>query len=53
MGYLQVAVCIEPLQNSLAQSRLFFGLGVPIALVFTGIVGWILDDLAMQPVRRF
>ncbi|MDJ0632062.1 MAG: HAMP domain-containing sensor histidine kinase [Xenococcaceae cyanobacterium MO_188.B29] len=52
VGYLQVAVAIEPLQDSLARSRLFLALGVPITLGFTGIVGWILGGLAMQPVRR-
>ncbi len=52
VGYLQVAVSIEPLQDSLARSRLFLSLGVPITLGLTGIVGWILGGFAMQPVRR-
>lgn len=52
IGYLQVAVALEPVEDSLARSRLFLALGVPITLVFTGIVGWTLADLAMQPVRR-
>ncbi len=52
VGYLQVAVSLEPLGDSLARSRLFLALGVPITLGFTGIVGWILGGLAMQPVRR-
>jgi two-component system, OmpR family, manganese sensing sensor histidine kinase len=52
VGYLEVAVSLTALQESLAKSRLFLSLGVPITLGFTGIVGWILGGLAMQPVRR-
>lgn len=52
IGYLQVAVALEPVENSLARSRLFLAIGVPITLGFTGIVGWILGGLAMQPVRQ-
>ena len=52
VGYLQVAVSLEPIGDSLARSRLFLCLGVPITLSLTGIVGWILGGLAMQPVRR-
>lgn len=52
IGYLQVAVSLESVQESLGRSRLFLSLGIPITLGFTGIVGWILAGLAMQPVRR-
>ncbi|WP_019506064.1 cell wall metabolism sensor histidine kinase WalK [Pleurocapsa sp. PCC 7319] len=52
VGYLQVAVSLEPLRDSLSRSRLFFALGVPITLGFTGIAGWILGGLAMQPIKR-
>ncbi|MGL5942063.1 MAG: sensor histidine kinase [Waterburya sp.] len=52
VGYIQVAVSLSPLQESLARSRFFLGLGVPITLGFIGIAGWILGGLAMQPVRR-
>ncbi|NEQ78554.1 MAG: two-component sensor histidine kinase, partial [Okeania sp. SIO2C9] len=52
VGYLQVAVSLEPLQDSLARLRLFLSLGVPMTLGFTGIVGWILGGLAMLPARR-
>lgn len=52
VGYLQVGVSIESLEDSLGRSRLFFSLGLPITLGFTGIVGWLLGGLAMQPVRR-
>mgnify|MGYP001813318363 CR=1 FL=1 len=40
------------MEESLRRSRLFFSLGVPITLSLTGIVGWFLAGLAMQPVRR-
>ncbi len=52
VGYLQVAVSLDPIQDSLGRSRLFLSLGVPITLGFTGIVGWILGGFAMQPVKR-
>jgi two-component system, OmpR family, manganese sensing sensor histidine kinase len=52
VGYIQVAVSLTPLQESLGKSRLFFALGVPITLGFTGIAGWMLGGFAMQPVRR-
>ena len=52
VGFLQVAVSIEPLQDSLMRSRVFFSLGVPITLGITGIVSWILGGLAMQPAIR-
>ncbi len=52
VGYLQVAVSLELLHDSLARSRLFLSLGVPITLGLTGIVGWILGGLAMQPAKR-
>ncbi len=52
VGYLQVAVLINPVRDSLKRSRLFLALGVPITLGFTGIAGWILAGLAMQPIKR-
>ena len=52
VGFLQVAVSIDPLRDSLARSRGFFSLGVPITLGITGIVSWILGGLAMQPAIR-
>jgi two-component system, OmpR family, manganese sensing sensor histidine kinase len=51
VGYLQVAVSVEPLRDSLERSRLFLALGVPITLGFTGIIGWLLGGLAMQPIK--
>ena len=52
VGYLQVAVSLEPVEESLMRSRLFLAIGIPITLCFTGIAGWILAGYAMQPVRR-
>lgn len=52
VGYLQVAVSLEPVEDSLARSRLFLAIGTPVTLGFTGIAGWILAGYAMQPVRR-
>lgn len=52
VGYLQVAVAIDPIRDSLARLRLFLAFGIPIALGFTGIIGWILGGLAMQPAKR-
>lgn len=52
VGYLQVAVSIDPLRDSLKRFRLFFAFGIPITLGFTGIAGWMLAGLAMQPIRR-
>lgn len=52
VGYLQVAAYWSPIQETLAQTRLFLSLGVPLALGLTGLVGWFLGGLAMQPTRR-
>ena len=52
VGYLQIAVSLERVQDSLGRSRLFLAFGIPITLGFTGIVGWLLGGLAMQPARR-
>ena len=52
VGYLQVAVSLDPIRDSLSRARLFLAIGIPITLGFTGIAGWILGGLAMQPVKR-
>ncbi|MBE9044282.1 two-component sensor histidine kinase [Pleurocapsales cyanobacterium LEGE 10410] len=52
VGYLQIGVSFAPVRSSLARSRLFLSLGIPITLGITGIVGWMLAGVAMQPVRR-
>jgi signal transduction histidine kinase len=52
IAYLQVAASLSPIQENLKQTRLFLSLGVPLTLSLTGLVGWILGGLAMQPTRR-
>lgn len=52
VGYLQVAVPLTPLQQSLEQVRFFLLIGVPTAIALIGITGWILGGVAMQPSRR-
>ncbi|AFY77435.1 histidine kinase [Pleurocapsa sp. PCC 7327] len=52
IAYLQVAASLSPIQENLKQTRLFLSLGVPLTLGLTGLVGWILGGLAMQPSRR-
>lgn len=52
VGYIQVAANLTPIQENLVQTRLFLSLGVPFTLGLTGIVGWLLGGVAMQPTRR-
>lgn len=52
VGYLQVATPLEPLQEELAQTRLFLTLGVPVTLGLVGITGWFLGGIAMKPILR-
>jgi signal transduction histidine kinase len=52
LGYLQVAAYLDPVTENLERMRLFLSLGVPVALSFTGLVGWFLGGVAMQPTRR-
>ena len=51
VGYLEVTASIAELHNSQKRSRLFLGVGVPITLGITGIVGWLLAGFAMRPVK--
>lgn len=51
LGYLQVAVPLDPVRADLRQLRLFLALGVPLALAFIGITGWLLGGFAMQPIQ--
>ncbi|WP_017314433.1 sensor histidine kinase [Mastigocladopsis repens] len=51
-GYIQVAVPLTPLRESLNRARLFLTLGLPATLGTIGITGWFLGGLAMQPTRR-
>lgn len=52
VGYLQVAADLKPIQENLVQTQLFLSLGVPLTLGLTGVVGWLLGGVAMQPTRR-
>ena len=51
VGYLQVAMPVDAVRDSLRRSRLFLALGIPVTLGFTGIIGWILAGFAMQPIK--
>lgn len=52
IGYLQMAVPLTPLYVTLARLRWILVLGVPGTLALIAGAGWILGDLAMQPIRR-
>ena len=51
VGYLQVAMSLEAIDDSLGRSRLFLAIGIPITLAITGIAGWLLAGFAMHPVK--
>ena len=52
VGYLQVAASLETIRNLQRRSLLFLAVGMPITLLLTGIVGWLLAGYAMRPVKR-
>lgn len=52
VAYVQIAAPLELIQESIWRSRFFLSLGVPVALGLTGLAGWILGGLAMQPIKR-
>jgi signal transduction histidine kinase len=51
IGYLQVAMPMTPVQESLREFLLSLTLLVPVALGTIGLTGWLLGGLAMQPIR--
>lgn len=52
VGYLEVTASMADLSNSQRRSRLFLAAGIPITLLITSIVGWLLAGYAMRPVKR-
>lgn len=52
IGYLQVAISLSPVQEAIAQMRLFLSLGVPVTLGAIALTGWYLGGRAMQPIRQ-
>ncbi len=52
IGYLQIAVPLTPLQQTLTQLRLLLTLGVPAALGLIALTGWWLGGVAMQPLQQ-
>lgn len=52
VGFLQVAVPLTSVRDTLNKTRLFLALGVPTTLGVIGITGWFLGGLAMQPTQR-
>ena len=51
-GYLQVTRSLEAVHNSQRRSLWFLGMGIPVTLGITGIVGWLLAGYAMRPVKH-
>ncbi|MCD8487190.1 MAG: ATP-binding protein [Desertifilum sp.] len=52
IGYLQVAISLSPVQEAIAQMRLFLSVGVPVALGAITLTGWYLGGRAMSPIRN-
>lgn len=52
IGYLQVAIPLISLRETLDWARLFLTFGVPVTFGAIGVTGWFLGGLAMQPTRR-
>ena len=52
VGYLEVTASMADLYNSQRRSQLFLAAGMPITLLITSIVGWLLAGYAMRPVKR-
>ena len=52
VGYLEVTASMADLYNYQRRSQLFLAAGIPITLLITSIVGWLLAGYAMRPVKR-
>jgi OmpR-family two-component system manganese-sensing sensor histidine kinase len=52
IGYLQIAMPLTSLRETLNLARLFLTLGIPVTFGAIGVTGWFLGGLAMQPTRR-
>jgi signal transduction histidine kinase len=52
IGYLQIAVPLTSLQQTLDQLRLLLTLGVPMGLGLITLTGWWLGGVAMQPLQQ-
>ncbi len=52
IGYLQIAMPLTSLRETLNLARLFLTFGIPVTFGAIGVTGWFLGGLAMQPTRR-
>lgn len=52
IGYLQLAVPMNPIQATLRELLVSLALLVPATLGIIGLTGWILGGLAMQPIHQ-
>jgi signal transduction histidine kinase len=52
IGYLQIAVTLDPVRESLRDFLLMLVAMVPATLGVIGLVGWVLGGLAMAPIRQ-
>lgn len=52
LGYLQVAVPLQPVGQKLGRSRLGLSIALPLGVGLVGLVSWGFGALAMQPIRR-
>ena len=52
IGYLEVTASMAAIYDSQKRSQLFLAAGIPLTLLLTGAVGWLLAGYAMRPVKR-
>jgi two-component system, OmpR family, manganese sensing sensor histidine kinase len=52
IGYIQIAVPLASLEETLNLYRLFLTIGIPTTFIIIGVTGWFLGGQAMQPTRR-